>query len=72
MTSGLGGGIDPVFGLFDTRLVRPVEPLSLWFYRWRGHVGTGGARSRWIAAKMRLNKSPLVATSASWNVMARA
>jgi hypothetical protein len=52
MTSGLGGGIDPVFGLFDTRLVRPVEPLSLKFYRWRRHAGTGGARSRWIASEL--------------------
>jgi hypothetical protein len=36
------------------------------------HSGTGGARSRWIAARIWLNRSPLTVTSASWKVIARA
>ena len=31
--SGVGGGVDPDFGLLDTRLDRPAEPLSFRFFR---------------------------------------
>jgi hypothetical protein len=31
--SGLDGGVDPGFGLIDTHLDKPVEPLSTGFCR---------------------------------------
>jgi len=68
----LGGGVNPNFDVIGTALHKPVEPLSFGFCPCCSHAATGGARSRWMATKMRLNKSPLTTTSASWKVMARA
>ncbi len=65
-------GLELEFGLTGTRWVRPVEPLSPRFDRRHRHAGTGGARSRWMAARMRVNRAPPTAASAGWNVMARA
>ena len=58
--------------MIGTALHRPVEPLPFGFCRCHSHAGTGGARSRWMAAMMRVKRSPLTATSARWKVMARA
>jgi hypothetical protein len=41
-----GGQFDPDFGLIETALDRPAEPLSLRFCCQHPHLGTGGARSR--------------------------
>lgn len=71
-TSGLEGEIDRGFGVIGGCLDGPEEPFLFSFHCERGHVGTGGARSRWMAAMVRVNRSPLTATSASWKVMARA
>ena len=37
----------------------------------RGHAHDGGARRRWMAARMARTIGPVTATSASWKVMAR-
>lgn len=47
-----GGQFDLDFGLIETALGRPAEQLSLRFFGQHAHVGTGGARSRWMAARM--------------------
>ena len=70
--SGLGGRFIAIFGLTDVRPDKLVEPMFSSFCYRRLHAGTGGERSRWMAARMRLNRSPLTATSASWKVIARA
>jgi hypothetical protein len=61
-----------IFGLTDVRPDKLVEPMFFSFCNRCLHAGTGGERSRWMAARMRLNRSPLTVTSASWRVIARA
>ena len=53
---------------------RPVEPLlfGLDLGLGRGHAHDGGARKRWIAARMARIIGPVTATSANWKVMVRA
>ena len=38
----------------------------------RSHAQSGGARNRWLAARIALTIEPVTATSASWKMMARA
>ena len=51
---------------------RLVLPLSFSFGLDRGHAHSGGARNRRMAARMARTIGPVTATSASWQVMARA
>src|SRR5690606_35778474 len=57
-----------VFSTTDT----PAEPFSFDFKYIGDHACAGGARKRRIAARTALIIGPVTATSASWNVMARA
>ena len=50
----------------------PAEPFSFDFKHLGGHACAGGARKRRIAARTALIIGPVTATSASWNMMARA
>ena len=58
--SGLDGRVDPDFRLINIRMDRPIEPFSFIFFHWNRHAGPGDARSRWMAARMQLNRSPLI------------
>ncbi len=58
--------------LFFSAVDRPVEPLSFGLGLDHGHAQNGGARKRWIAARMARTIGPVTATSESWKVMARA
>ena len=70
--SGLDGRVDPDFWLINVRIDVPFEPFSFRSFHGNPHTGTGGARNLWMAAMVRVNRSPLTATSAIWKVIARA
>ncbi len=57
-------GSDPSSRFRQGLIADTVMPIAL--------AGTGGARSRWMAARMRVNRAPPTAASAGWNVTARA
>ena len=62
------GPAAPFFSAAD----RPVLLLSFSLGQDRGLAHSGGARRRWMAARMARTIGPVTATSASWKVMARA
>ena len=57
---------------FISAVDRPILSLSFSFCQDRGHVHSGGARNRRIAARIARIIAPVTATSANWKVMARA
>ena len=57
---------------FSSAAGGPVLRLSFSLGPDRSHAHSGGARNRWIAARMVRTIGPVTATSASWKVMARA
>ena len=67
-----GRGHPRAFGAFVSATDRPVLPRSLSLSCEPCHAHRGGARSRWMVAKMARTVGPVTATSASWKVMARA
>lgn len=58
--------------VFFSMADRVVVPLSLRLSHDRSHAGSGGARNRVMVARMARTIAPVTATSASWNLMARA
>ncbi len=61
-----------LFGEFFSATDGAALTLSFDFSQLWDHAHDGGARNRWIAARMSLTMVPVTAASASWKVMARA